>query len=68
METLGFTPAIYSPNFNLVNNELVEKCHAKNMLIIPWTVNDENKMHELKNMGVDGLISDYPDKAIKELR
>ena len=68
METLGFTPAIYSPNFNLVNKELVEKCHAKNMLVIPWTVNDENKMHELKNMGVDGLISDYPDKAIKELR
>jgi glycerophosphoryl diester phosphodiesterase len=31
-------------------------------------VNDEKKMIELKQMGVDGLISDYPDREIKVLR
>ena len=29
--------------------------------VIPWTVNDVEQMKELKQMGVDGIISDYPD-------
>lgn len=63
IERLGFTPHIYSPNFALVNKALVRKCHQKNMLIIPWTVNDEQKMKQLKRLGVDGLITDYPNIA-----
>ena len=31
------------------------------MLLVPWTVNDLQKMKELKEMGVNGIISDYPD-------
>lgn len=31
------------------------------MQIIPWTVNEKEKIKELKNMGVDGIISDYPN-------
>ena len=29
--------------------------------IIPWTVNDKKKIEELKKMGVDGIITDYPN-------
>jgi glycerophosphoryl diester phosphodiesterase len=29
--------------------------------VIPWTVNEKEKIDELKRMGVDGIISDYPD-------
>ncbi len=68
LEKLGFAPNIYSPYFELVNPELVKKCHKKDILLIPWTVNDASKMKELKNLGVDGLISDYPDIAIQTLR
>jgi glycerophosphoryl diester phosphodiesterase len=58
---LGFTPTIYSPAYQLVNEKLIEKCHAKNMKVIPWTVNDKATIEELKMMGVDGIISDYPN-------
>ncbi|MCX6198479.1 MAG: glycerophosphodiester phosphodiesterase family protein [Bacteroidetes bacterium] len=65
---LGFAPTIYSPNFILVNKKLIRKCHQQKIKIIPWTVNEEDKMKSLKKLGVDGIISDYPDRAIKVLR
>lgn len=61
LKALGFTPHIYSPAYGLVNSDLIKKCHEKNILIIPWTVNDKTKIIELKKMGVDGIITDYPD-------
>jgi glycerophosphoryl diester phosphodiesterase len=33
--------------------------------VIPWTVNEENEMLAFKGMGVDGFITDYPDRARK---
>lgn len=61
LNAMGFTPTIYSPAYQLVNEELVRKCHEKEMKIIPWTVNDKAKIEELKKLGVDGVITDYPD-------
>jgi glycerophosphoryl diester phosphodiesterase len=68
IKTLGFNPNIYSPNFILVNKKLIQKCHQQNIQIIPWTVNEEKKMKKMKALGVDGIITDYPDKAISVLR
>jgi len=62
LKQLGFIPTIYSPAHDIVNADLVKICHEKNMKIIPWTVNDPARIKELKEMGVDGLISDYPDR------
>jgi len=59
---LTFTPTIYSPEFSLVTPSLVKLCHEHHMRILPWTVNDVSKMKELKEMGVDGIITDYPDR------
>jgi glycerophosphoryl diester phosphodiesterase len=61
MKDLGFTPTIYSPEFTMVIPGLVKDCHDMNMKVIPWTVNDKNKIDELKKMGVDGIITDYPN-------
>jgi glycerophosphoryl diester phosphodiesterase len=58
---LGFTPAFYNPHFSLVNDEMVGKCHEKNILVAPWTVNDPQQMKKLKDLKVDGIITDYPD-------
>lgn len=68
IKQLGYTPEIYSPNYVLVNKKVVQYCHKHHIRIIPWTVNDEDKMRKLKALGVDGIITDYPDRAIKTLR
>lgn len=62
LKSLGFTPDIYSPDYILVSDNLVAFCRNKNMKIIPWTVNELKEMKELISMGVDGLISDFPNK------
>lgn len=62
LEKLGFTPIIYSPAWELVTPELVRQCHEKGVKLIPWTVNEAAEMTRFKEMGVDGLITDYPDR------
>lgn len=64
LEKLGFTPEIYSPYYKLVDENLVQSCKANNIQLIPWTVNDEDDMIELLELGVDGIITDYPDVAL----
>jgi glycerophosphoryl diester phosphodiesterase len=61
IEDLGFTPDIYSPDQSLVTKELLEKCHQQKMKVIPWTVDDKATIEKLRTMGVDGIITDYPD-------
>lgn len=61
VKRLGFPATVYSPHYSLVNAALVKDCHSRGMKLIPWTVNDKKKIEELKKMGVDGIISDYPD-------
>jgi len=65
IELLGFKPEIYSPYYKLVNNQLKTYCQTNNMLLVPWTVNEEKEMERLLNMKVDGIITDYPDRLIK---
>lgn len=61
LKDLGFSPTIYSPDQSLVNPNLITECHRRNIQIIPWTVNDKKEITKLKKMGIDGIISDYPD-------
>lgn len=61
IEVLGFVPTIYSPHYSLVNEELIKYCHDRNIKVIPWTVNTKEEIEHLRKMGVDGIISDYPD-------
>ncbi len=61
LKDLGFSPTIYSPEQALVNPNLITECHKRNIQIIPWTVNNKLEIVKLKGLGVDGIISDYPD-------
>ncbi|MCX6217828.1 glycerophosphodiester phosphodiesterase family protein [Spirosoma sp.] len=58
---LGFKPHTYSPYYKTVTAETVKACHEQNMAIIPWTVNTKAEIESLKQLGVDGIISDYPN-------
>lgn len=61
IQALGFNPTIYSPYSVLVGKGLVDRCHAAGIKIIPWTVNRLKDMNYLVNLGVDGIITDYPN-------
>jgi glycerophosphoryl diester phosphodiesterase len=63
---LGFEPEIYSPYFAALTKETVDQFHQKGMKVIPWTVNSTEQMERLLNMGVDGIITDYPNLAPKK--
>ncbi|MFP3831311.1 glycerophosphodiester phosphodiesterase family protein [Chryseobacterium sp. SIMBA_028] len=60
MTFLSFTPTVYSPDHTLVTPKLVQECHTLGMKVIPWTVNTKERLQELKDMGIDGVISDDP--------
>ncbi|MBB2145672.1 glycerophosphodiester phosphodiesterase [Pedobacter sp. LMG 31464] len=61
IKDLGFNPTIYSPYSVLVGKNLVDKCHAAGVKIIPWTVNSVKDIEYMMNLGVDGIITDYPN-------
>lgn len=67
LETLGFVPHIYSPDYRLVDATLVHDAHKRGMQVIPWTVNTLDAMQRLKALGVDGLITDFPDVGVQLL-
>ncbi len=61
---LGFDPFILSPAFKMVNTELVKQCHDRNIKVIPWTANTKEDIDSLKQLKVDGIISDYPNLLV----
>lgn len=63
LELLSFLPDIYSPAVALVDRAMVDAAHRKGLTVIPWTVNDRDRMKELLDLGVDGFITDYPNRA-----
>ena len=50
-----------------VTPEMVAEAHAVKLKIIPWTVNDAAEIERLASLRVDGIITDYPDKARRAL-
>ena len=51
------------PQFRLASRELIEEVHDEGLTVWAWTVNDEEEVRRLVNLGVDGLITDHPDKV-----
>jgi glycerophosphoryl diester phosphodiesterase len=62
IQELGYTPTCYSPYYLLTTKKLVKQAHSRGMLLIPWTINKTDDMVRIKALGVDGLITDYPDR------
>jgi len=64
---LSFTPSIYSPDYELLDQAQIDAAHALGIRVIPWTVNHEQTMRELISQGIDGFITDYPDIGMQVL-
>ena len=61
IEELGFSPEIYSPYYKLMKPKKVKWLHDNGLKVIVWTVNTTEDMKDMINMGVDGIITDYPN-------
>ena len=62
LQKLGFIPEIYSCYHKFLDKNVVDSLHQKGMQVIPWTVNEVTRMDTLIEMGVDGIITDYPNR------
>lgn len=60
---LGFVPDVYSPEYKLVTAETVKQVAALNSCLIPWTVDKQEDIQRILALGVDGIISNYPDRV-----
>ncbi len=68
LNALGFVPDTLSPHFSLVNDELVKLCRERGMKLVPWTVNEMADLERMSKFDIDGIITDYPDRAVKVFR
>ncbi|CCD99149.1 glycerophosphodiester phosphodiesterase [Bradyrhizobium sp. STM 3809] len=75
--TAGFNPAdhgqslprtihtaggkVWSPYYTEVTPELISEAHALGLQVVVWTVNKPEDMAQLIDIGVDGIISDWPN-------
>jgi glycerophosphoryl diester phosphodiesterase len=60
--------AIWSPNFQDLDLRTLAVAHELRVKVIPWTVNQPADIRRVLEMKVDGVISDYPDRVLEELK
>lgn len=61
IKKLGFSPTVYSPEFILLKKQDVDYLHSQKIKVIPWTINEVISMKKMIDMGIDGIITDYPN-------
>ncbi|TGN00614.1 glycerophosphodiester phosphodiesterase [Leptospira yasudae] len=67
-KTIEVKADIISPYFLYVTETFVQEAHSHKISVIPWTVNEPDEMRRLIDAGVDGIISDYPDRLIQAIK
>jgi glycerophosphoryl diester phosphodiesterase len=50
------------PRWDIVTQELVEQAHRADLHVVTWTVNEPEKMRAAMDAGVDGIMTDLPDR------
>lgn len=54
--------AVWSPYFGDVTRETVREAQQAGLKVVVWTVNEPRDITRMIDLGVDGIISDYPDR------
>ncbi len=68
MAMLKFTPQWLSPHHSITDEALVQKCRERGMKIVPWTVDKPEDIERIINLGVEAIISNYPDRVLMQTR
>ena len=55
------------PRGDLITPVLVEKAHHAGLQVVAWTINEPEQMRRLMSAGVDGIMTDYPDRLVSVL-
>jgi glycerophosphoryl diester phosphodiesterase len=61
MKLLNFKPFGVGLDYNIINQKTIDLVHNKKQVIYGWTINDEENSKSLTSMGLDGVITDYPN-------
>lgn len=56
-----------NPNYKLLTKRFVKNIHTHGLKILPYTVNDHHNFERMMELGVDGIITDYPQSLIEWL-
>jgi len=51
-----------APRGDCVTPELIADAHRRGLKLVTWTINEPSQMRALANAGVDGIMSNYPDR------
>lgn len=54
---------VWSPFWKNLDADRLREAHSLGLRVTPWTVNEPAEIAMLIDLGVDGLITDYPDRA-----
>lgn len=65
IKQLGYKPDVFSCNHEAVDQQLVDDCHREGITVNPYTVNDIDEALRLIDLGVDGIITNYPNKLLR---
>ena len=52
---------------HILSEGFVRAAHGRNMKVDAWTINEQEAMRRIIDMGADGIITDYPDRLLAEL-
>lgn len=58
----------WAPDYRALTKEVLDEAHRAGLRLVVWTVNEPRDIARLVDWGIDGIISDYPDRVIQEAR
>lgn len=53
------------PKYHYVDAEMVQSCHERGIKVMPWTANRRHEWEKLRELGCDGVITDFPAEAVE---
>ena len=67
LKQLDFKPEILGPYYELLTKDIVAKYQNRGFQIFTWTVNEISDIEQIQFYGVDGIITDYPNRLVEVL-